>query len=35
MNVGFYTCGEIKVDDIGDILEVDTSGDAKLFVLTP
>lgn len=35
VNVRLYSCGEVKVDDIGDILEIDTSGDSKLFVLTP
>lgn len=35
MNVRFYSCGEIKVDDIGDVLEIDASGDSKLFVLAP
>jgi len=30
-------CGqrEVKVDDVGDVLEVDSSGDAELFVLRP
>lgn len=35
MNVRFYSCGEIKVDDVGDVLEIDASGDSKLFVLAP
>lgn len=35
VNVRFYRCGEIKVDDIGHILEIYTSGDSKLFVLAP
>ncbi|TNN41982.1 hypothetical protein EYF80_047849 [Liparis tanakae] len=26
---------EVKVDDVGDVLEVDSSGDAELFVLRP
>lgn len=35
MNVRFYSCGEIKVDDVGDILEVHPSGDSILLVLRP
>lgn len=35
MDVGICGRGEIKVDDIGNILEVHTSGDSELFVLSP
>lgn len=35
MNVRLYGRGEVKVDDIRDVLEIDTSGDSKLFVLAP
>ena len=35
MNVRIDGCGEIEVDDVGNILEVHASGDAVLFVFTP
>lgn len=35
MNVRIESCGEIKVDDVGNILEVHASGDSVLFVFTP
>lgn len=35
MNVGLDRRGEIEVDDVGDVLEVNTSGDAVLFILRP
>lgn len=35
MNVRIDSCGEIEVDDVGDILEVHASGDSVLFVFTP
>lgn len=35
MDVGFYARGEIKVDDVGDVLEVHASGDAVFFVFVP
>ena len=35
VNVGFYRCGEIKVDDISNILEVHSSGDSILLILRP
>lgn len=33
MDVGLNGGGEVKVDDVGDILEVYSSGDAVLLVL--
>ena len=33
MDIGLHGGGEVKVDDVGDILEVDSSGDAVLLVL--
>lgn len=35
MDVRIDSCGEIEVDDVGDILEVQASGDSVLFVFTP
>ena len=35
MNVRIESCGEIEVDDVGNILEVHASGDSVLFVFTP
>lgn len=35
MDVGLYSCGKIKVDDAGNVLEVHTSGDSVLLVLSP
>lgn len=33
VDVRLHSQGEIKVEDVGDVLEVDPSGDPELFVL--
>lgn len=35
VDVRLYGCGEVKIDDVADILEVHPSGDAVLFVFGP
>lgn len=35
MDVRLHGGGEIKVDDVGNILEIHTSGDAVFFLFSP